>query len=84
MREDTKRKLDELAAGDRSLTRKTIFLGAVLCAAFGLFFTALKTTTSERLVSGNVTHSVWRINHDTGMRYPDIQVSARSSRETSP
>ncbi|NOT72512.1 MAG: hypothetical protein HOP09_14930 [Hyphomicrobium sp.] len=80
MRDDTKRKLDELAAGDRSFTRITMLLGAVLCVAVGVFITSWKTITAERLVAGNVTRSIWLINHKTGMRYPDIEVALDEGR----
>lgn len=80
MRDDTKRKLDELAAGDRSLDHKTIFLGAALCILFGLLFIAYKTTTAERIVIGKVARAVWLINEDSGIRYPDIQVTLDEGR----
>lgn len=74
MRDETKRKLDDLVSDERLLDRKTIFYAALMCLAFGGVFVAWKTTFAERTVPGKVTHSVWRIDTESVIRYPDIQV----------
>lgn len=46
----------------------------VLIVLFGAFFVFKTTVRKEREVSGVVQRAMWRINEDTGERYPDFAV----------
>jgi hypothetical protein len=46
----------------------------VLIVLFGAFFVFKTTVRKEREVSGVVQRALWRINEDTGERYPDFAV----------
>lgn len=47
---------------------------AILIVLFGIFFVFKTTVRKEREVSGVVQRAAWRINEDTGQRYPDFEV----------
>lgn len=46
----------------------------VLIVLFGAFFVFKTTVRKEREVSGVVQRALWRLNEDTGERYPDFAV----------
>ena len=80
MHEETRRKLDETLNGESGLERKALVLGGVLALLFGLFFVASNTNVSDREVSGKVQWAVWKTDHDTGERYPSMQIVLNSGR----
>ena len=71
MREETRKRLNRLSQLEISAWFPA--LAIVIVVFMGLF--AFRTTVrAEREVSGVVQRAVWRINDDTGQRYPDIHV----------
>lgn len=71
MREGTRKRLDRLQLREISAW---LPLFVILILLFAGFFAFRTTVRKEREVSGVVQQAVWRINDDTGQRYPDIQV----------
>ncbi|MFT3733128.1 MAG: hypothetical protein QM780_17205 [Hyphomicrobium sp.] len=74
MREDTRQKLDAVAQSERSRERLALAVGAGLVALVGIYCLGNSYPLSEPRVSGEVRWAVWKYEHDTGERYPDIQV----------
>lgn len=70
MREETRERLEGLPRWDLSW----LSLLVIAIVVFGAFFAFRTTVRKEREVSGVVQRAVWRLNDDTGLRYPDIQV----------
>jgi hypothetical protein len=70
MREETRKRLAGLPRWDLSW----LSLLVIAAVVFGGFFAFRTTVRKEREVSGVVQQAVWRLNDDTGQRYPDIQV----------
>lgn len=71
MREETLKLLNRLQRQEISAWFPLLVILVLLFAGFFAFRT---TVRKERQVSGVVQYAVWRINDDTGQRYPDIQV----------
>ena len=71
MREETRKRLDRLWRQEISAWLPVF---VVLVLLFGGFFAFRTTVRAEREVAGVVQRAVWRINDDTGQRYPDIHV----------
>lgn len=47
---------------------------AILIVLFGAFIVFKATVRKEREVSGVVQRAAWRLNEETGQRYPDFEV----------
>ena len=60
--------------GENRLHRQVLIWGAAGTAAMGLYFVASETTLSNRETGGTVQRAVWRIDHETGVSYPDFQI----------
>jgi hypothetical protein len=62
--------------GHRHLQGMSAWLSllGVLVVLFGAFFVFKTTVRKEREVSGVVQRAMWRMNEDTGERYPDFAV----------
>src|SRR5690349_17503968 len=71
MREDTRKLLDRLQRHEMFAWLPAV---ALLVLLFGAFFALRTTVRGEREVGGTVQSAVWRVNEDTGQRYPDIEV----------
>jgi len=71
MREEERTRLDRLL---RKVVAAWIPALAVLAVVFVGLFVFRATVRDERPVSGTVAYASWRLNDDTGQRYPDIQV----------
>lgn len=71
MREETRKRLDRLRRQEISVWIPAL---SVVILVLGSFYAFRTTVRVEREVSGVVQRAVWRINDDTGQRYPDIQV----------
>ena len=77
MREETRRTLNRVAAGERW---NTLLVGGLLTLAFGSFFVAGRVVLSDRETKGVGKWAVWKVNPDTGQRYPNIQVALPDGR----
>jgi hypothetical protein len=74
LREETRQKLDVAAQSERSRDRLALAFGGILVALTGIFFAVNSYPVNERPVSGVVRWAVWKYDHETGQRYPDMQV----------
>ena len=72
MREDIRKRLDRLQWIDLGNWLPAL---AVLFVLFGCLLAVHTTVRKERVVAGVVTRAAWRLNEDTGQRYPDIHVT---------
>lgn len=71
MRDEARKRLDRLQRTDLAAWIPAL---AVLAIVFIGLFVFRAAVRDERPVSGTVAHASWRLNDDTGQRYPDIQV----------
>jgi hypothetical protein len=71
MREHTRERLDRLRRHEMFAWLPAAVLLVLL---FGAFFALRTTVRGEREVAGTVQSAAWRVNEDTGQRYPDIEV----------
>lgn len=80
MREETRAKLDELVRLSRWYEYKALVIGAALTVGLGLLAIAYSIVVSEHDVNGTVQWAVWKIDHDTGDKYADLQVMLADGR----
>ncbi len=74
MRQETKDKLDGLENSDRSNFRRGLTAVAVLTLVAGIGFASSSRIISERILPGEVRWAIWNVDHETGQRYPSMQV----------
>lgn len=79
-RDDTKRKLDKLLSKQRRQKLIVTGMTGILVLLVAASIQWSRTTTSESEVEGVITWAVWKINSDTGKRYPSIEAQLDDGR----
>jgi len=79
LREETRQKLNAIARSERTRNLFALAFTCVLVGVAGLYL-ANSYPVAERSVSGVVRWAVWRVDPDTGQRYPDIQIMLSEGR----
>ena len=74
MRDETKRKLDAQIRENQSLERWALIFGATLAVGFGLLAIASNVTISAREVGASVQSAAWKIDHETGDNFAELQI----------